>query len=161
MDWGNFFAEYGVAFFWLFIAIAAAVVESQTCDLVALWFVPGALTAMVVSLFVDWVWLQIIIFLVLSVSTLVLAKTVFKKHLPHNKAEKLNADSYVGEHGVVTEEIDNILETGSVKLRGLVWTARSNDDAVKIPVGSVITVREIAGVKLICEPYKTEPTEGK
>ena len=33
MDWGNFFAEYGVAFFWLFIAIAAAVVESQTCDL--------------------------------------------------------------------------------------------------------------------------------
>jgi membrane protein implicated in regulation of membrane protease activity len=161
MDWGNFFAEYGVAFFWLFIAIAAAVVESQTCDLVALWFVPGALTAMVVSLFVDWVWLQIIIFLVLSVSTLVLAKTVFKKHLPQNKAEKLNADSYVGEHGVVTEEIDNILETGSVKLRGLVWTARSSDDAVKIPVGSVITVREIAGVKLICEPYKTEPTEGK
>ena len=161
MDWGNFFAEYGVAFFWLFIAIAAAVVESQTCDLVALWFVPGALTAMVVSLFVDWVWLQIAIFLVLSVSTLVLAKTVLKNHLPQNKAEKLNADSYVGEHGVVTEEIDNILETGSVKLRGLVWTARSNDDAVKIPVGSVITVREIAGVKLICEPYKTEPKEGK
>ena len=161
MDWGIFFAEYGVAFFWLFIAIAAAVVESQTCDLVALWFVPGALTAMVVSLFVDWVWLQIIIFLVLSVLTLVLAKTVFKKHLPQNKAEKLNADSYVGEHGVVTEEINNIKETGSVKLKGLVWTARSSDDAVKIPVGSVITVREIAGVKLICEPYKTEPTEGK
>ena len=76
MDWGSFFAEYGVALFWLIIAIAAAVVESQTCDLVALWFVPGALTAMVVSLFVDWVWLQIVIFLVLSASTLILAKTV-------------------------------------------------------------------------------------
>lgn len=161
MDWGSFFAEYGVALFWLFIAIAAAVVESQTCDLVALWFVPGALTAMVVSLFVDWVWLQIAIFLVLSASTLILAKTVFKKHLPQNKAEKLNADSYVGEHGVVTEEIDNILETGSVKLRGLVWTARSSDDAVRIPVGSVITVCEIAGVKLICEPFQAENAEKK
>ena len=161
MDWGSFFAEYGVALFWLFIAIAAAVVESQTCDLVALWFVPGALTAMVVSLFVDWVWLQIVIFLVLSASTLILAKTVLKKHLPQNKAEKLNADSYVGEHGVVTEEIDNILETGSVKLRGLVWTARSSDDAVRIPVGSVITVCEIAGVKLICEPFQAENAEKK
>lgn len=161
MDWGSFFAEYGVALFWLFIAIAAAVVESQTCDLVALWFVPGALTAMVVSLFVDWVWLQIAIFLVLSASTLILAKTVLKKHLPQNKAEKLNADSYVGEHGVVTEEIDNILETGSVKLRGLVWTARSSDDAVRIPVGSVITVCEIAGVKLICEPFQAENAEKK
>ena len=161
MDWGSFFAEYGVALFWLIIAIAAAVVESQTCDLVALWFVPGALTAMVVSLFVDWVWLQIVIFLVLSASTLILAKTVLKKHLPQNKAEKLNADSYVGEHGVVTEEIDNILETGSVKLRGLVWTARSSDDAVRIPVGSVITVCEIAGVKLICEPFQAENAEKK
>ncbi|MBQ8213240.1 MAG: NfeD family protein [Clostridia bacterium] len=161
MDWGSFFAEYGVALFWLIIAIAAAVVESQTCDLVALWFVPGALTAMVVSLFVDWVWLQIAIFLVLSASTLILAKTVLKKHLPQNKAEKLNADSYVGEHGVVTEEIDNILETGSVKLRGLVWTARSSDDAVRIPVGSVITVCEIAGVKLICEPFQAENAEKK
>ena len=161
MDWGNFFATYGVAFFWLFLAIAAAAVEAQTCDLVALWFVPGALAAMVLSLFSDLMWLQIAIFLVLSVLTLVLTKTVLKKHLPQNKAEKLNADSYIGEHGVVTEDIDNIQETGSVKLKGLVWTARSRDDAVKIPAGTVITVCEIAGVKLICEPFDTAKTETK
>ena len=161
MDWGNFFVEYGAAFFWLFFAVAAAVVESQTCDLVALWFVPGALTAMLFALFTDWVWLEITVFLVLSVLMLVLAKTVLKKHLPQHKAEKLNADSYIGEHGVVTEDIDNIRETGSVKLKGLIWTARSDDDAEKIPAGTVITVCEIAGVKLICKPFDAAESEAK
>ena len=161
MDWGNFFVEYGAAFFWLFLAIAAAVVESQTCDLVALWFVPGALTAMLFALFTNWVWLEITLFLVLSVLMLVLAKTVFKKHLPQHKAEKLNTDSYIGEHGVVTEDIDNIGQTGSVKLKGLVWTARSDCDAVKIPAGRVVTVCNIAGVKLICKPYDAATNETK
>ena len=159
MDWGIFLAENGVAIFWLAVAIAAVVIESMTCDLVALWFVPGALGAMLLSLFVDASWVQITLFLLLSVLMLVLAKTVFKKYLPQNKSKtRTNADALIGTHGVVVEDVDNLRETGSVKVKSLVWTARSSDNAVKIPAGTIVTICEISGVKLICKP-QIEETE--
>ncbi len=151
MGIGEFLAENAAVFFWLFVAIAAAVVESLTCDLVSIWFVPGALAALLLSLFVPSVWWQIGLFLAVSVLTLILTKTVFKKYLPQHKADKMNADALIGMHGIVEEDIDNMRETGSVKVKALVWTARSTDDAVKIPAGSVVTICEISGVKLICE----------
>lgn len=154
MEWSTFFAEYGPALFWLAIAIAATIVESLTCDLVSIWFVPGALISMVLSFFVDWAWLQITVFLALSAVALVLTKTVFKKYLPQSKTEKLNADALIGEHGRVQETVDNLCETGSVRIKGVVWTARSTDDAVRIEEGSLVTVCKITGVKLICEPYE-------
>jgi hypothetical protein len=46
---GGFFAEYGLALFWVAIIAIAAVVEAETCDLVAIWFVPGAITAMILA----------------------------------------------------------------------------------------------------------------
>ena len=164
MDIGVFLTENGAALFWLFVAIAAAVTESMTCDLVALWFVPGALAAMLLSMFVDSAWWQIALFLALSVVTLLLAKTVFKKYMPQSKTKnRTNADALIGTHGIVQEEIDNLCEKGSVKVKALVWTARSIDDTVKIPAGTIVTVCDIAGVKLICKPQiETEPeTENK
>ena len=53
------------------------------------------------------------------------------------------------------ETVNNIAETGSVKIRGLVWTARALKDK-EIPAGTIVTVREIQGVKLICEPASQE-----
>ena len=135
----------------MFVAIVAVFIESQTCELVSIWFVPGALAAMISSFIVDWKWLQTTLFLGISFVMLILAKTVFKKYLPQSKPSKLNADALIGATAVVEEEIDNVYGKGSVKVKGLVWTARSVDDAVKIPAGALVTVREIAGVKLICE----------
>ena len=151
MELSQFFAAYGTAFVWLFVAIAALFIESQTCELVSIWFVPGALAAMISSLIVDWKWLQTTLFLGISFVMLFLMKTVFKKYLPQSKPSNLNADSLIGATAVVEEEIDNVYGKGSVKVKGLIWSARSADDAVKIPAGALVTVREIAGVKLICE----------
>lgn len=161
MDWGSFFAENGAAIFWLLVAVLAAVVESFTCDLVALWFVPGALVAMLLSMFVDLVWIQIAIFLLLSIVMLILTKTVLKKHLPQAKTEKMNADSLIGQHGVVIEEINNIQETGSVKIKGLVWTARTTNDSEVVPPKAIVTVCGIEGVKLICQMQKESKQEIK
>ncbi len=150
MGLAEFFIENAAVIFWLFVAVAAGVVEGLTCDLVSIWFVPGAVGAMLLSLFVPSVWWQIALFLVLSVAMLVLTKTVFKKYLPQHRADKLNADAVIGAHGIVQEEIDNLHSRGSVKVGALVWTARSYDDGIIIPEGTVVTVREIRGVKLIC-----------
>ena len=155
MDWSNFLMENGAALMWIAVAITSAIIEGATCDLMAIWFVPGALSAMLLSLFVDSIWWQIAVFLVISVVTLVLAKTVFKKYLPQSKSVKTNADALIGTHGIVEEEINNLRETGSVKAKALIWTARSTDDAVIIPAGTLVTICEISGVKLICKPKET------
>ena len=151
MEWSEFFATWGAALVWLLIAIVAAIIEGLTCDLVSIWFVPGALAAMLLSFFVDLIWLQITVFLILSILSLVLAKTVFKRYLPQSRPQNLNADALIGMHAVVQEEINNLYETGSVKVNGLVWSARSVAEGDMIPAGSIVTVREIRGVKLICE----------
>ena len=73
--------------------------------------------------------------------------------MPQNKAKnRTNADALIGAHAIVQETIDNLHESGSVKVKGLVWTARSTDDDITIPAGSLVTVCEISGVKLICKP---------
>ena len=151
MDLQVLITEGGAAFLWLFVAIAAVVVESMTCDLVAIWFVPGALASMLLSIFVQSMGWQIAVFLILSAVVLVLAKTVFKKYVPKAKKNVMNADAIIGARAVVTEEIDNLHGTGSVKVNGVAWTARAADPEAIIECGSIVIVKQIAGVKLICE----------
>ena len=151
---GVFFAEYGFALFWVAVIAVAAIVEAETCDLVAIWFIPGALISMILALCGVDFWIQAVVFITLSAAILTLFFTVFKKRIPKKKAQPTNADALIGAKGIVEDKIDNIRETGSVKLRGLVWSARSSEESVTIEAGSVVVVKAIVGVKLICEPEK-------
>ncbi len=49
-------------------------------------------------------------------------------------------------------EIDNLQGIGQVAVSGQEWSARSCDDKVRIPVGAVVNVMAINGVKLIVRP---------
>ena len=63
----------------------------------------------------------------------------------------------VGAEAVVTEEINNLLARGAVSVSGLTWSARSCQDTV-IPVGTVVRVDRIEGVKLYVFENKEEVT---
>ena len=47
------------------------------------------------------------------------------------------------------QEIDNLAQTGQVRINDIEWTARSMDDGVKIEKDTIVEIREIQGVKLI------------
>ena len=49
------------------------------------------------------------------------------------------------------EAIDNLAGTGTVKLEGKLWTARSANGS-RIPAGMVVTIQSIEGVKVIVAP---------
>ena len=49
------------------------------------------------------------------------------------------------------QEIDNLAQTGRVRVSGLDWTARTETDGVRIQVGQTVLVKAIEGVKLIVE----------
>ena len=77
---------------------------------------------------------------------LILTRPLVRK-IQHN-TEKTNYELDVGKTAVVTEDIDNEFSVGRVKLNGVNWEARSEDGA-KISAGSVVTVKEVDGAKLI------------
>ena len=66
-----------MTYFWLGVVVVALVVEALTVGLVSVWFVPGALVSMLLSLFKLPLFVQIPTFFVVSGCGIVLAKTVF------------------------------------------------------------------------------------
>lgn len=136
-------------YLWISFLILAVVVEAITNDLVAIWFFPAALVAMILSLFDTSPWLQIPVFLVVGLALVIATRPLCRKFLAP-KQEKTNVNALIGKLCIVTEEIRNIDEVGEVKVGGLCWSARSADGRI-IPVGEQVTVREIQGVKLIVE----------
>ena len=133
---------------WLAFIVLAVIAEAASAALISVWFVPGAIVSLILSLFDVPLWVQIVVFAVISVTLLVFTRRFVKKFLK-DKNERTNADAVIGQKAVVTERISNIEETGAVKVMGKEWTARSVGDEV-YDVGDVVTVKEISGVKLIC-----------
>lgn len=140
----------GTIAFWVAALVVFLIVEAVTAGLVSIWFVFGSLVALICAALGAAVWLQIFWFVIVSVATLVLTRPLVKRYVD-SRSVATNADRSIGRAAVVTERIDNLAATGAVKLNGVVWTARSTDDAVAIETGERVTVRAIEGVKLIVE----------
>lgn len=132
---------------WLIAAIAFALIEMFTAQLVSVWFIAGALASLIASMLGAGTTLQWILFIAVSAVTLIATRPLVKK-ITSAAPEKTNADANIGKSAIVTDTIDNLAGTGSVKLGGISWTARSINDSV-IPEGSTVTVENIEGVKLM------------
>ena len=140
----------GTIAFWVVALVVFLIVEAVTAGLVSIWFVFGSLVALICAALGAAVWLQIFWFVIVSVATLVLTRPLVKRYVD-SRSIATNADRSIGRAAVVTERIDNLAATGAVNLDGVVWTARSTDDAVAIEAGERVTVRAIEGEKLIVE----------
>ena len=131
---------------WLVLLVILVAGEAITVGLTFIWFAVGALGGLLVSVLGGPIWLQVVIFLILSAVTLVLVRPAAAKLLTPG-ISPTNADRILGQVALVTEEIDNLAQTGQVKLSGQVWTARSEDEEV-IPAQTKVRILRIEGVKV-------------
>lgn len=132
---------------WGALIIIFGILEAASAQLVSIWFVFGAIASLIAALLNAPVVAQIIIFVVVSVLTLVATRPIVKKHL-NAKTVPTNADRILGCDAIVIEKIDNIESVGQVKIDGNVWSARSVDGTT-IPVDSIVTIEKMEGVKLL------------
>ncbi len=139
---------------WLALLIIFAVAEAATVGLTSVWFAIGSLGALVCALAGGNIWLQLGIFIVLSLVCLVALRPLAKQYL-NNRVEPTNADRVIGQEARVTQDIDNIQGTGAVTIGGVTWTARSEHDT-PIPAGAMVRVLRIEGVKVMVEKSKEE-----
>ena len=144
-------------YIWLALMVVFVITEAVCAvHLVSIWFAAGSLVAALVSLIHGPVWLQILLFVVVSGGLLAMLWPFTKKYLKPTLT-KTNVDSVIGTEGYVTADIDNLAAHGQVKLGGMEWTARSSDGH-PIPTGTLIRVERIEGVKVFVSPV-TEPEE--
>ena len=135
--------------FWLVLAVALALLELFTVQLVSIWFTVGAAAACVTSLLTDNIVIQVLVFAVVTAIALAVTRPFVKK-MKQKGSEATNADRYIGKTGIVLSEIDNDHAKGMVKVDNEKWTARSVSGAI-IPQGASVTVTAIEGVKLMVE----------
>ena len=128
---------------WLIIAVALAIIELVTINLVCVWFVVSAVAAIFVSLATDSIVIQLAVFVIAGVVLMLLTRPMLMKRLGKSN-EKTNLDRVVGMQGIVTESIEP-LKVGEVKVDGKLWSAVSD---ILIEKDEVVEIVSIDGVKL-------------
>ena len=138
-------------YMWLIFLIVCIVVELATMGLTTVWFAGGALVAVIAAALGAKTWLQVVLFVVVSLVLLIFTRPIAVKYF-NKERFKSNVESLIGKQAIVVGEISNLEGVGQVTVGGQEWSARSADDDVRIPIGTVVIVKEVNGVKLIVEP---------
>ena len=144
------FQNWNMTMIWLIVLVLLVVIELLTMGLTTVWFAGGALMATIASLVHAPVVIQIILFLATSALLLYFTRPVAVKYFNKDRV-RTNAESLVGRQAIVISEIDNLQGIGQVNVGGMEWSARTRTDGVTLPVGAVVIVFAIDGVKLIVE----------
>lgn len=133
--------------FWLILVAVMLVIEIFTMGLTTIWFSLGAVAAAIAAGLGAPLWVQILLFTVVSVVIMILVRPFALKVMDRNRT-KTNIDEVIGKQAEVIEPIDNQKELGKVRFRGVEWMARSVDGST-VAAGDVVTVEEVSGVKLL------------
>ncbi|NLL73048.1 MAG: NfeD family protein [Clostridiales bacterium] len=132
---------------WLILLAVLILIEFVTLGLTTIWFAGGSLVAFIVSLFYDNLFVEVILFLVVSLALLFFTRPIVKKYFNTTRV-KTNYAAVIGKEAMVTTTINNINGTGIARVNGQEWTARSVNDTV-IEKGTKVIVEDISGVKLM------------
>ena len=144
--------DTAMIFVWLIIAIIAFVIEANTTDLSSIWATAGGVITAIVAIWCHTIWIQITIFLVISVLGILLIRPYIIRYVKRNEIGT-NVDALIGKRAICIDDIgpDNI---GSCKIEGKIWSAKAKDDTITINIGQKVEVLAIDGVKLIVKPVE-------
>lgn len=131
---------------WLGIFVVGLLFEFATADLVSIWFCIAAIPSFIIAVLNGWVWLQIVLFIVLTLVMFFYTRPVVIKYFKVNEI-KTNVDSIIGQEGIVIERIEPSGK-GRVKLRLNDWAAIAHD---AIDVDEHVRVLDVEGATLIVE----------
>ena len=111
---------------WLALIVIFLIVEIATVGLTSIWLAGGALAALVVYFTRPWA----------------------QKYL-NAKSVKTNYESLIGQKIKMTEQVDNLSQTGKAVVNGQEWTVRAEADGDILEPGDFGEVLRVEGVKLI------------
>ena len=142
---------------WRWIWVGAFVVlgigEMVTAGLFMLPFAIGAGAAAILAWASVAIWVQLVVFLVVSVGALWgMRKFAWRSTEP---THAVGAKRYVDAVGLVTEDIDRVSGSGRVRVETENWRATTDSDGV-IESGTKVLVVNVRGARLVVEPRPRE-----
>lgn len=135
---------------WLCAVVVFVIAEAATVALVSVWFIGGAICALIAASLGAGAVVQLALFVGVSALLLAFAYPAARRRRA-KKPERMNADRLAGQTALVTETIDAQLETGAVKVSGVLWTAKCRSGA-RIEAGQRVIIEQVEGAKLYVEP---------
>ena len=137
-------------FLWFALLLIFIITEAVTVNMVSAWFAVGSLGALVTALLGGKLWLQVVVFLLVSAITLALLRPIAKKHFTP-RLTRTNVDALTGKTCLCVTAIDNLASSGQVKIGDVEWTARSTSGE-PIPAGEQVKIDRVEGVKVYVTP---------
>ena len=139
---------------WLVIAAVLFVGEILTAGFLLLWFAIAAVVALFVSFFTTNLFIQILIFLIVSIILLIFTRPLLSKYTNGDNTIT-NSNAIIGKTAIVTEDISLLNSTGQINVDGEIWSAKTMDPNLTIPKGSKVEIIGIDGVKAcVASNYK-------
>lgn len=133
---------------WAAVIVVTLVLEFVTAELIGVWFSIAGLVSLVLAILNVEIWIQVVVFSVVSLALLLGLRKVCMKLLK-NTNEKTNSEAIVGSKQTLLTSITKT-SLGTVKINGVVWNVASeNNSAIKS--GTEIEILEIKGNKLIAK----------
>jgi membrane protein implicated in regulation of membrane protease activity len=91
--------------------------------------------------------LQVVVFAVVSIALVSVVRPIANRHRATIPALRTGVDALKGRQAVVVERVDG--DTGRIKLRGEIWSARSYDTDQVFEAGQKVDVIEIEGATAV------------
>ncbi|GMA50288.1 hypothetical protein GCM10025857_16450 [Alicyclobacillus contaminans] len=134
---------------WLIAAAVLGIVEVLTVTFVLLWIAIGALITAFLTPFVPTPWMQLLIFAVISVISLIATRPLVRRWRSP-RGLPLQRDHMVGQRGVVVTAV----EPGAyatVRVKGDLWSARCDQP---LKEGQEVAVVAVSSAVLTVVPVK-------
>ncbi len=147
-------ADNAMMLIWIAAVVIFGAAEAATAGLVSIWFVGGAVAALLAAAFGGALWLQFVLFLAVSIALLAATRPLARRML-EKTITPTNADRVLNHTARVTETVDNQRPSGAVYADGKTWTARS-EDGTAIAKDKLVKVVRMEGVKLFVTEIKEE-----
>ena len=149
---------FKVWWIWMIFAAIFTITEIFTAGFFIFWFGIGAAVAGIFAILgfgLGWQWGA---FIIVS-SVLFAISRRFAEQITRKQPLGIGADRFVGKKGLVLEEVNNIKNTGRVRVEKEDWWAVSDSGEV-IQIGKQVEVITVVGTHLIVKTLKEGAQDG-
>ena len=136
----------------MILAAFFVVGENFTAGFFLLWFGIGAAAAGLVALIGYGMVAQLTVFVVVSLLLFVVSRR-FANRFSDEQPAGVGANRFIGAQGVVLQSIDNLENTGRVRIAREEWRADS-ESGRRIEEGKQVVVTRIEGTHLVVKPIQ-------
>lgn len=150
--------------FWVLWSILGAILivaEIFTSGFVLLWFGIGALAAAFAGLVgVDSLFIQFMIFAVVSVGLTAASRTIFINYFSREttgQSLRTGVDALPGKIGTVVSSSKGALNEGAVKVVGTTWTAYPAPGEPPLEAGERVCIESVQGASIYVKRIGGEP----